>query len=850
MKFFTRLFTAAAILVVAAVTAAELDDLRGLSLENAKIPVYRTGSEKEETSKPLQMMVFLRAAGRDGQLLRGQDVVLELIRRDADPDSIRDNWRNAPPYLLGAGLADIADFWTLDRLAYSEGVLFSPECSVDPLNRNARGVREVYFRSPQLDLDGVGFLAEFDRRRIQVNSDVRIVIRTEENDPRRFLVEGKIPPAHSPVTASADSLLIDMANNQIMLVGSVRISEEHGTLECDRFSIFLGETDAAVPRAEGNFVYSGVTGVLADGDVRITRDGPESDMITAEHMEYTLADGVVNFSGEEKPPEIIRPNGDRLSGRSILIIRPEQRIVIPEECRIDISGDDGGRRIVTADRGEFSVVENRGELRGNVKINDETMLLECGRLNVKLLGEAGNSAAADSDPFTLIGADSSKVAQGVRELETACCFDGVKLTGKVNGETLRADYAELRYPERVIDLTGGVEAEDAVMRLNCDKMRITFQEKSSGSREIDHIAASGNLKIVGHNAPSEDTRMRLRGETTLTAQAGEFDFPGNYLEFSGDVKVFDRQSSLAGDRLEIFLADRTDGGESGGVAFAGNAARGKLPVKAVMTGNVVMLDPGAELETGRLTMFFSPLPPGMVPEPGMIQSGGVRLTAIECDGGMIAETRPPAGGVPPEDDSEPQAGFGGGELFSTSSAKRTLNAERGRIDLLENLSEFHGDVKVSDEQGKLECDSLYLYAVPDQSEVQEVAAAPDPDADPFELESFSEATAPSKIALGNNMQLERVVCRDRVKLTRNSPDGKLQQAGGELGEYLVAGQIMTITGTPESRAWLREDEFRRECEKLIYHLDQERFEVIDRKPSPAGNIASPAGAAGSAGMTK
>ena len=838
MNRFYRCFAAllAAALVLGAGTA-DLDDLRGVSLKNAKVPVYRSRADGKDAAKQLQMMIFLRTAGRESQLIRGSNVVLELIRRDADPDEIRDNWRNSPPYPLDAGLRAIAGFWNLGHLAYSEGMLFSPDCAVEPLKRKAAGDDNVYFRSPQLDIDGVGFRADFDSRKIQVLNDVRIVVRPEECDPRIFLAQGKLPERYAPVRATADSLLIDMASNQVMLIGSVRITEARGVLECDRFSIFLGSSrkeTAATAADKDVLVASGVSSVLADGSVRITRSGEgeaAGDMLTSEHMEYNLSEGVLVFSGDEKHPEIVRSNGDKLSGERILLIRPEQRMVVPEKCRIESAGENGGRRTVTADRGEFSLAGGSGELRGNVRIEDETMVLECPRISAELAREAlpDEAKKEDDDPFSLIGTDSSEISVGARELERARCFDGVRVTGKKDGEKLYADFAELRNLQKELDLVGHVKAEDRAMSLECDKLRIHFTGDSAAGSEFKRAVALGNLKIVGKEQPGGE-ELGPRGVSTLTADRGEFDMPSDLVTFSDNVRVFDKQSSLTCDKLEIFLADRTDGGEFGGVSFAGAAARRKLPKQAVASGKVVMTDPGAKLDTERLTTTFVPLPAGAKPEPGILQSGGVRLTAIECDGGVHAERAADAGKTDVAAAEKVNDVSGG--IFSSSAGKRTLAADRARVDLVKNVTDFYDHVKLTDEQGTLECGVLTIHAVPDNGEASDAGAADDPDADPYELASFTESQVPSRITLGNGLKLDRIICRDQVVITRTDSDGRKQQAGGEYGEYIVSDRFMSIVGNDTTSAWLRDGKFRRNCKKLLYRFDSERFEVADLPLKP------------------
>ncbi|MBP5530600.1 MAG: hypothetical protein J6Y54_01035, partial [Lentisphaeria bacterium] len=96
------LFGAAAFGAGGASTNTQLNDLRGLQLKNAKIPVLNQGK--------LQMVIFSSSAERRGEMMVGFNTVLAIIRRGADADTIRDDW-DLVPYPLDSDLPQILDFW-------------------------------------------------------------------------------------------------------------------------------------------------------------------------------------------------------------------------------------------------------------------------------------------------------------------------------------------------------------------------------------------------------------------------------------------------------------------------------------------------------------------------------------------------------------------------------------------------------------------------------------------------------------------------------------------------------------------------------------------------------------------
>ena len=76
-KLFTFAAAVSALFLAGTLFASnDLSDLRGLSLSNAKIPIYNRGG------KP-QMMIFVNRAERHGRVISGTGTVLEFIRKTA-----------------------------------------------------------------------------------------------------------------------------------------------------------------------------------------------------------------------------------------------------------------------------------------------------------------------------------------------------------------------------------------------------------------------------------------------------------------------------------------------------------------------------------------------------------------------------------------------------------------------------------------------------------------------------------------------------------------------------------------------------------------------------------------------
>ena len=156
----TALLAATAGLIFGAVaddSGSNLSDLRGLELRHTKIPVLNQGK--------LQMVIFASSGKRKGELLAGTNTVLAIIRKGAAPDAIRDDWELVH-YPLGSPLPQVLEFWKT-RIAYSDGIMNTPEAEIDTLGRRAGGTREVHFRSP-LDADAAMSLYRYFKAVVQL----------------------------------------------------------------------------------------------------------------------------------------------------------------------------------------------------------------------------------------------------------------------------------------------------------------------------------------------------------------------------------------------------------------------------------------------------------------------------------------------------------------------------------------------------------------------------------------------------------------------------------------------------------------------------------------------------------
>lgn len=125
----------------------------------------------------LQFIVFGEQANNIGATIHLTKPILGIVTEDLkDINQIRP-LTGTPPYPLSSTEAEHRKFWS-GKDAY-RALIFSPDATLDKTTMILRGNEPAYFRSRELDVDGVGFDADHKRKLVHVRSKVRIVIRPD-----------------------------------------------------------------------------------------------------------------------------------------------------------------------------------------------------------------------------------------------------------------------------------------------------------------------------------------------------------------------------------------------------------------------------------------------------------------------------------------------------------------------------------------------------------------------------------------------------------------------------------------------------------------------------------------------
>ena len=708
-----------------------VEDMQGLALKHIKIPFYN--------DQHLQLLVFSDTGERNGRLMQSGKTLLDVLAQNIDVDKIPDGWQTRL-YPLDSSLDKVLDFWK-NRYRISDAVVATDLCAIDQANSEASGTNPVSLRAPVSDLDGVGFRADFKNQVIEITSDVKIVLRSSEADPRAILSgSAKVPKDYRVITAVSDSLRLDRKNNEFMLIGNVKVVDGRNTLNCNRLTVYLSDANDD-EKQERNIVpgdekasLRGVRRVLADGDVLLVQRPEDPAKIASElqtsrsdHLEYDVKRGIIVLTGDEKNPELSRGTDTKLSGKRIELLRHEDKMFVMRECQV--------RSIVRDARGMIAYIRS-------------------------IVSERAN-------------------------------FDG---------------------KSNVANFHGNVVASDQKNTLSCDSLRAHLvMDKASSSHKLNLLFCRGNVKIATDSDKvangSDKKRVAL---STVSSRMAELNYLKNKLVFYRDVKVRGTTASLDCDRLDFFLADskkdkRKSSVVSGAPLAAGKDGLDKTITKMIAAGKVEMISGKDKLNTDILTLLFRELPEGVKPSAGMVQSGGVQLIKIFCDGSVKAISASDKKG---------------------KTSVRTLQADNAMSDLLADYSEFHGKVSFSDGQTKIDCRDMYIFTAAAPVDVGsdgkkstsavEVAVKSEEeelDADPFEMD-MGENSVPTRIAVSEGQDLKRIVCKKEVEISRTGKDNKLQRAGGDQAVYTVTTREVVLSAERPKRPWLSSEGRKQYCDLI------------------------------------
>lgn len=784
-----------------------MDTFKNLIGQVSKLPIYRDGR--------LQTFVYSRQTQRHADRLELDDPVIDLIKKEVDVEKIKylDDYQ---PYELDAPLVKILEFWA--GMLHSDGIIKTDKAFVDIDDQYAYGKDRVFFRSPMMDLNGVGFRANFRERNVTVESQVEIRIRMGGD-----AAAGE--KAAEPVRAFGDSLHIDFDKEIAILKDHVKVFDHRFVLTCDRLEVDMKkpqeETAGGPPDGGGKEKgtelsldsFGGktvVSKVSCFGNVKIERILSEDEKKNGEQKAasgqavYNVKKGEIVLSGDRP---VMRRGEDSLSAEEITIWRENEKLRGERNCQVVMrrqsdSGQPMAPTIVNSEFIDMDMPKNLGVFVGNVRVTDEAMQLNCHRMELtfadkekeKTKGAAPPAGDALSLDTTMAG--SKEIAAVKCTGDVVVVRDGEPDAAGRRGPASYSTSGQLDYNARtnVLVLTRDnptlKRGEDSV---SGDKITVWVDERKM---EVD---ANSRIQTA---SGAETGGKALR--SYIKSDFSDLDYGKGLLTFTGAVEVRDEKLNLDCGKMIVYLieGEKKDAPPAAGSGKKANLLGGDNPLNALGDGggkelekiycekDVKVDDPKGYLTCDYLTVYFEPVEtkkPAAANEEN-IKVGNREVARLVSVGNVHFRGRD----VPK--DAAPEAKGQGLASRATFSSSSQVKADRGEIDLRKNFGYFDGNVRMFDAVSGLTCSKMdfYLKDFKELPPPKTVRRPRDPE----------QTVMPEQVGLGFGKELEKIVCLRNVGLARIQGKDRTS-ALGDYGEYIVANKRFDLLAAPGNKVKLR-----------------------------------------------
>jgi lipopolysaccharide export system protein LptA len=488
-------------------TTAVCDELGALKVYKARLPIYN--------KKRLQYMIFCEVMTRKANKIYAEDAIIDLVKNNVDVNNIV-YLEGVKPYKLGTSTAKITEFWK-DK-PNTLGFIASSQATILQESKVTSGNKKVFFRSPQLDLNGIGFTANFGTRIIKVLQDVDIIVRMKSDKKSKTLSEGNI------VKVKADSMIMDMEKKLITLIGNVKVDDAGFDIFCSRLILDLNKKDKNDDKKESDSSInpSGISSITCLGKVKIIRKISAEELkkngaqkAFADKAVYKTSNEQITLTGEN--PKIYQ--GDNMiSGQKIIIWKNSERLQAFKNClveTIDKKAAKPKKTVLTSNFIDFDYANNLGIFTGNVRVKNAMYKLNCNKMTVHL-------QTRDKKKTT---------GSGKKEIKKIIC-------------------------------TGSVIVNDPRAQVNSDRMVVTFRnvpanKKSNadldggGKREVDLIKCFGNVNMRNKPENVEDK------PTIINSNDAVLNIPGNVADLIGNVKIEESRFYLTCEKMKLLAKEIT-----------------------------------------------------------------------------------------------------------------------------------------------------------------------------------------------------------------------------------------------------------------------------------------------------
>ncbi|OGV53107.1 MAG: hypothetical protein A2017_04515 [Lentisphaerae bacterium GWF2_44_16] len=159
------------------VSHAQQDEGSHAVLEQFKLPEYG------EKDGKLKFILYGDKGVNLGELVNLDGVLVDFVREEVTNINEVQDLQGLKLYKIDDKLENILKFWKDKR--HSKALISTPKAVLDKMTKTIRGNDEIHLRSPIMDMDGVGFEADYNTQTITVKKNVRVIIRGTPDDMRK-----------------------------------------------------------------------------------------------------------------------------------------------------------------------------------------------------------------------------------------------------------------------------------------------------------------------------------------------------------------------------------------------------------------------------------------------------------------------------------------------------------------------------------------------------------------------------------------------------------------------------------------------------------------------------------------
>lgn len=507
-------------------------------------------------------------------------------------ETVKPNQVYPTPYKLGAKEKTIQEWWTRNRHKHSQAWIFiektklnAAEGSVsdssvkkssdsavvvavfDKSTNILTSDETAFFRSRQLDADGVGFDAFSERKFIHIRSNVRAILHIKDDkkhspdEPSEDEEEegiGSLFSSEKPADVWADSADIDLENNIVTLIGNVIVDDHKNKITCDKMEISL-EDDAAdtligsaekpadAPGAEkteepeveeddddDDEDTGSIRKIVCIGNVvcrmKDDSDGNGKDQIAlCEQAEYDVRKRVVVMTGAHSAPADVVPESvygvmERQIRRNILAKSP-----------VMIQGEDW----MIGDSFTIFIKEKNRLQVNEIKVNYTGSLMSMKEEDQK--ESSGEQTDAGENQATLISADKANI-----NIEN----NFILLSGNVDVDD---QASKITCREMEIRLNGDKQSSAASDAPDKTAARDSGEQEESllGNKSVSKVICKNN--VVYMERPKAD---EPDGESRIAmSERAEYDAVKETILMTGDPVVMQGTNKLHGETIEILTKE-------------------------------------------------------------------------------------------------------------------------------------------------------------------------------------------------------------------------------------------------------------------------------------------------------